>query len=100
VITKYCWSVTSLRLLGSVFTELLPRSGLHNPVVPLLVRLLRRNGCFCGSAVLHMLSFCNTEDNSIQFSAGMKVKVMTCSLERVYRRVRGMYIFHLPGGQR
>jgi predicted membrane-bound mannosyltransferase len=37
MITKYCWSVTSLRLLGSVFTELLPRSELHNPVVPLLL---------------------------------------------------------------
>jgi hypothetical protein len=28
--------MTSLRLRGSVFTEPLPRSGLHNPVVPLL----------------------------------------------------------------
>jgi hypothetical protein len=36
VITKHCWVVTSLRLRGSVFTEPLPRSGLHNPVVPLL----------------------------------------------------------------
>jgi hypothetical protein len=34
--------VTSLRLSGSV---------LHNPVVPLLVRVLLRNGCFFGSAV-------------------------------------------------
>jgi hypothetical protein len=36
VITKLCWNVTSLRLRGIVFTESLPRSGLHNPVVPLL----------------------------------------------------------------
>jgi hypothetical protein len=36
VIAKHCWDVTSLRLRGSVFTEPLPRSGLHNPVVPLL----------------------------------------------------------------
>jgi hypothetical protein len=36
VIAKHFWSVTSLRLRGSVFTEPLPRSGLHNPVVPLL----------------------------------------------------------------
>jgi hypothetical protein len=28
-----------MRLRGSEFTEPLPRSGLHNPVVPLLVRL-------------------------------------------------------------
>jgi hypothetical protein len=52
VIVKYCWSMTSLRLRGSVFTEPLPRNGLHNPVVPLLVRVLLRNGCFCGSTVL------------------------------------------------
>jgi hypothetical protein len=44
--------VTSLRLRGSVFTEPLPRSGLQNPVVPLLVRVLRRNGCFYGSTLL------------------------------------------------
>jgi hypothetical protein len=36
VIAKYCWVVTSLRLLRSVFTQPMPRSGLHNPVVPLL----------------------------------------------------------------
>jgi hypothetical protein len=36
MIAKHCWGVTSLRLRGSVFTEPLPRSGLHNPVVPLL----------------------------------------------------------------
>jgi hypothetical protein len=30
VIAKNCWDVMSLRLCGSVFTELLPRSGLHN----------------------------------------------------------------------
>jgi hypothetical protein len=36
VVAKYCWSVTSLRLRGRVFTEPLPRSGLHNPDVPLL----------------------------------------------------------------
>jgi hypothetical protein len=52
VITKWCWSVTSLRLRGSVITETLPRSGLHNPVVPLLVRVLLRNVCFCGSTIL------------------------------------------------
>jgi hypothetical protein len=52
VVCKYCWSVTSLRLRGSVFTEPLPRSALHNPVVPLLVRVLLRNGCFPGSTVL------------------------------------------------
>jgi hypothetical protein len=44
MIAKDCWDVTSLRLCGSVFTELLPRSGLHNPVVPLLVPVLLRNG--------------------------------------------------------
>jgi hypothetical protein len=52
VIAKYCWSVTSLRLRGSVFTEPLLRSGLYNLVVPLLVCVLLRNGCFCGSTVL------------------------------------------------
>jgi hypothetical protein len=52
VIARYCWSVTTLRLRGSVFTEPLPRSGLHNPVVPLLVRVLLRNGCFCCSTAL------------------------------------------------
>jgi hypothetical protein len=52
VIAKYCCSVTSLRLRGSVFTEPLPRSGLHTPVVPLLVLVLLRNGCFCGSTIL------------------------------------------------
>jgi hypothetical protein len=52
VIAKHCWDVTSLRLRGSVFTELLPRSGLYNPVVPLLVRVLLRKGCFCGSTFL------------------------------------------------
>jgi hypothetical protein len=36
VIAKHCWGVMSLHLRGSVFTEPLPRSGLHNPVVPLL----------------------------------------------------------------
>jgi hypothetical protein len=36
VIATNCWVVTSLRLLGSVFAEPLPRSGLHNPLVPLL----------------------------------------------------------------
>jgi hypothetical protein len=49
VIAKYCWSVTSLRLRGSVLTEPLPRNGLHSPVVPLLVRVF---GCFCGLIVL------------------------------------------------
>jgi hypothetical protein len=44
--------MTSLRLSGSVFTEPLPRSGLHNLVVPLLVRVLLRNSCYCGSTVL------------------------------------------------
>jgi hypothetical protein len=44
--------VTSLRLRGSVFKEPLPRSGLHYPTVSLLVRVLLRNGCFCGSTVL------------------------------------------------
>jgi hypothetical protein len=52
VIAKYYWSVTSLHLLGGVFTEPLVRSGLHNPVVPLFVRVLLRNGCFYGSTVL------------------------------------------------
>jgi hypothetical protein len=52
VTAKYCWSVTPLRLCGSVFTESLPRSWLHNPIVPLLVCVLLRNGCFCGSTVL------------------------------------------------
>jgi hypothetical protein len=45
IIAKHCWDVTSLRLCGSVFTEPLSRRGLHNPVVPLLVR-------FCGSTGL------------------------------------------------
>jgi hypothetical protein len=35
-----------------VFTEPLPRNGLHNPIVPLLVCVLLRNSCFCGSAIL------------------------------------------------
>jgi hypothetical protein len=35
--TKHCWVVTSLCLRESVFTEPLPKSGLHNPVVPLLL---------------------------------------------------------------
>jgi hypothetical protein len=52
VIAKYCWSVTSFRLRECVFTESLPRSGLHNPFVPLLVLVLLRNGCFCGSTVI------------------------------------------------
>jgi hypothetical protein len=52
VIAKYCCSMASFNLRGSVFTEPLLRSGLHNPVVPLLVRVLLINGCFCGSAVL------------------------------------------------
>jgi hypothetical protein len=37
---------------GSVFTEPLSRSGLHNPVVPLLVSILLRSGSLCDSAVL------------------------------------------------
>jgi hypothetical protein len=37
---------------GRVFTEPLPRNRLHNPVVPLLVRVILRNGCFYGSTVL------------------------------------------------
>jgi hypothetical protein len=40
MIAKNCWDVTSLRLRGNVFTEPLPRSRLHNSVVPLLVRVL------------------------------------------------------------
>jgi hypothetical protein len=52
VIAEYFWCVTSLHLCGSVFTEPVPRSGLHNPVVLLLVRILLRNGCVCGSTVL------------------------------------------------
>jgi hypothetical protein len=51
VIAKHCWVVTSLHLRGSVFTEPLPRSELHNPIVPLL-RACIRNGCFCGATVL------------------------------------------------
>jgi hypothetical protein len=51
MITKHCWVVSSLHLHGSVFTEPLPRSWLHNPI-PLLVRVLLRNSCFCGSTVL------------------------------------------------
>jgi hypothetical protein len=52
MIAKHCWDVTSLRLPGNVFTEPLPRGGLHNPAVPLLVRVLLRNRCFCGSSDL------------------------------------------------
>jgi hypothetical protein len=52
VIVKHCCDVTSLRLRGNVFTEPLPRSGLQNPVVPLLVRVLLRNDCFCGPTFL------------------------------------------------
>jgi hypothetical protein len=51
VIAKHCWNMMSLRLRGSVFTEPLPRSGLHNTVVPLLVRVLLINGHFCGSTL-------------------------------------------------
>jgi hypothetical protein len=36
VIAKHCWDMTSLRLRGSVFTEPLNKSRLHNLVVPLL----------------------------------------------------------------
>jgi hypothetical protein len=32
MIAKHCWGVTSLHLRGSVFTEPLPRSRLHNPL--------------------------------------------------------------------
>jgi hypothetical protein len=52
VIAKHCWDVTLLRLRGSVYTEPLPRSGLHNPVVSLLRRALLSNGCFCESTIL------------------------------------------------
>jgi hypothetical protein len=34
-----------------VFTEPLPRNGLNDHVVILLVHVLLRNGCFCGSTV-------------------------------------------------
>jgi hypothetical protein len=40
MIAKNCWDVTSLHLRGNVYTEPLPRSRLHNSVVPLLVRVL------------------------------------------------------------
>jgi hypothetical protein len=33
-----------MRLRGSLFTESKPRNGLRNPAVPLLVRVLLRNG--------------------------------------------------------
>jgi hypothetical protein len=36
VIAKRHLDVTPLRLLGNVFTEPLPRSGLHDPDAPLL----------------------------------------------------------------
>jgi hypothetical protein len=36
VMAKHCWDVMSLYLCRSVFNEPLPRSGLHNPIVPLL----------------------------------------------------------------
>jgi DNA-binding IclR family transcriptional regulator len=52
VIAKHYQGLTSLRLRGSVFTEPLLRSGVHNPVVPFFVRVLLRNGCFGGSTVL------------------------------------------------
>jgi hypothetical protein len=41
MIAKHCWSVKSLGLRGSEFTEPLPRSGLHDPVVPFL------RACYC-----------------------------------------------------
>jgi hypothetical protein len=53
VIAKHCWGVTSLRLRGSMSTKPLPRSGLHNPVLPLLrvgpyvLRTLPSNGFTC-----------------------------------------------------
>jgi hypothetical protein len=46
-----------LHLSGSVFTEPFHISGLHNPVVPLFVRVLLRNGCFFGSAVLAWVKY-------------------------------------------
>jgi hypothetical protein len=57
LIAKHCWEVTALRLRESVFTEPLPGSRLHNLVVPLLVCLLLRNGCFCGSTVLAWVKY-------------------------------------------
>jgi hypothetical protein len=44
MITKHCWDVTSLCVRGSVFTEQVPRSRLHNPVVPLFVHVLETAG--------------------------------------------------------
>jgi hypothetical protein len=52
VIAEYCWSVMLLRLCGNIFTKPLPGSGLHNPVVSILMRVLLRNGCFRGSTIL------------------------------------------------
>jgi hypothetical protein len=47
VIAKHCLDVSSLRLGGSVFAEPLPRSGMHNLIVLLLVRVLLSNGSSC-----------------------------------------------------
>jgi hypothetical protein len=60
VIAKHCWWVTSLRMLGGVFTEPLTRSGLHNPVGPLLrvgrrvcvLRALPINGFTCHNIII------------------------------------------------
>jgi hypothetical protein len=50
--SQYCWSCDVMRLRGSVFTEPWPRNGTRNSAFPLLVRVLLRNGWFCGSTFL------------------------------------------------
>jgi hypothetical protein len=49
-IAKHWGGVTSLRMRRSLFTKLLSRSGLHNPVVP----LLRVGPCVCCGRCLAM----------------------------------------------
>jgi hypothetical protein len=68
--------VTSLHLRRSVFTEPLPRIGLHNPVVPLLMGVLLRNGCLCGWTVLARDKYATIANKGIFAFATLSAQLM------------------------
>jgi hypothetical protein len=59
----------------------LPRSGLHNPVVPLLVLVLLRIGSFCGSTVLTWSKYATVIYESWTFCMFLKIIVHFWGIE-------------------